>query len=177
LVVRIELLANDPKTIGQLARWHSREWGHLYAHWGYEEAFAEFVEMAGRSDEGPLPLTWIARTAPTSTTATTPELLGSVTLFVTDDLAHFDHLTPWLGSLFVAPAARGRGLATQLVRTVERWADDHGLAAIYLFTPGQESMYLKLGWNVLDTVTAHGHPATVMVRRAHAGSSTADLTT
>jgi GNAT superfamily N-acetyltransferase len=176
--MRIELLPDDLNIVKQLARWHSDEWGHLYAHWGYEQAFDEFAEMAGRSQDDPLPLTWIARGA-TERGATEAKgaLLGSVTLFVTDDLPGFEHLTPWLGSLFVAPSARGRGLATQLVREVERWADVHQLAAIYLFTPGQESMYVKLGWDVLKAVTTHGHPATVMVRHAHATESTADLTT
>jgi ribosomal protein S18 acetylase RimI-like enzyme len=36
-------------------------------------------------------------------------------------------------SMWVAPAARGRGIAQELIRAVAAWARDHGCEGVYLF--------------------------------------------
>lgn len=163
--IRIELLRHDEQLIDQLVEWHVAEWGHLYANWGPHEAGAEFVEMAANaalSNDSQAPLTWIARD-------TADAVVGSVSALITDDLEGFDHLSPWLGSLYVRAEARGRGVGTSLVRHVERWAAAQGIPHLYLFTAGQADMYLALSWEVIAHISAHGNPAVVMHRETAPG--------
>ena len=92
-IVDLAALAQRAPVEEQLARWHAAEWEHLYdpAVWDRDIALAELRAM------GPvgLPRTLVARDG--------TELVGSVSLVVTDDLPGWDGLGPWLASLFVAP--------------------------------------------------------------------------
>ena len=92
-----------------LGRWHVAEWAQLYRGWTTEVATEEFraMDVAGR-----IPTTWIAFDGPGRTEG---DVLGSVSLLADDDLEGFGHLGPWLASLYVVPAARGRGIGRQLV--------------------------------------------------------------
>ena len=49
--------------------------------------------------------------------------------------------------LWVAPAARGRGVGTELVRHLERAAARAGLRYLWLFTTGATGFYERLGYS------------------------------
>lgn len=156
--VRIELLTGRGDLAPVLAAWHHAEWGHLYdpAVWNLDTAVREFEEMAAPDSAD---LTWIALAGET--------LVGSVSLVGDDDLAGFEHLTPWLASMFVAPAARGQGVAALLADALVAGARERGHDEVHLFTSGQEGYWAAQGWRPLAEVEAHGHPSTVMVRGTH----------
>jgi predicted NAD/FAD-dependent oxidoreductase/GNAT superfamily N-acetyltransferase len=163
--VHIEPLTGHLHLAPLLAEWHHCEWGHLYAPgvWERDTAEREFVAMAqsGSSDQ-----TWVAfddDLVPGSVDA----VLGSVSLVATDDLAGYEHLTPWLASLFVTGAARGRGVGTALVDALLAAARDAGHEVVYLFTSGQQEFWAARGWSVVEHVDTEGHPATVMARSTH----------
>ncbi len=139
-----------------LAQWHASEWGHLYRAdvWNQETAVREFSEM----QRDAVPLTLVALSL------TTHQVLGSVSVIADDDLDGFAHLTPWVASLFVVPLARGLGIAGALINAALSVATNLGFQQVYLFTAGQEEYYLQRGWDIVAQATAHGHPATVMVR-------------
>ena len=150
-----------------LAAWHHREWGHLYdpGVWDLGDAIREFEEMAepGSSDR-----TWVAFAG----SSREPEaVLGSVSLVADDDLPGFDHLTPWLASMFVTPASRGRGIATSLMDALIAGARADGHEVVHLFTSGQEQFWAERGWTAIATVDTEGHPSTVMSRRTAPTSS------
>ncbi len=154
-----------------LAGWHHHEWGHLYAPevWNHATAVRELEAMAepGSSDR-----TWVAfRGRSRSAEA----VLGSVSLVASDDLHGFDHLTPWLASMFVVPAARGRGVATALADALLAGARADGYEVVHLFTSGHERFWADRGWRVVAHVDAAGHPATVMARSTHLHRASAEM--
>ncbi len=146
-----------------LARWHHAEWGHLYnpGVWTLETAVREFDAMA---EPGSHDRTWVAFDGEARDEGA---VLGSVSLVATDDLDGFEHLTPWLASMFVVPTARGRGVARALADVLLAGARADGHDVVYLFTSGQQRYWADRGWSVVSAVDTAGHPATVMARATH----------
>lgn len=161
--VQIELLTGLHHLAPVLAEWHHTEWGHLYADdvWNRAIAVREFETMA---EPGSRDRTWVAFDG---ASRGAEAVLGSVSLLATDDLAGFEHLTPWLASMFVAPAARGRGVAAALTDALLRGAQADGHDVVHLFTSGQQQFWADRGWGVVAEVATEGHPATVMARSTH----------
>jgi predicted N-acetyltransferase YhbS len=139
-----------------LARWHALEWGHLYAgpgsNWDEQIAVEEFAGMQ-RSE---IPLTLIALATGTN------ELLGSVSLIADDELQGYQHLTPWIASLFVNPGSRNHGIARVLMNRIVGEAARLGYDHVFLFSSGQEQYYATRGWETIDHASAHGHDVAVM---------------
>jgi len=93
------------------------------------------------------------------------ELLGSISLVV-DDHAELTRYSPWLASLFVAPAARGRGIGTALLERMLAEARALGIARLYLFTEHQEDWYAALGWILVEHARlADGHVVSILSRQ------------
>src|SRR5712691_7502498 len=59
-------------------------------------------------------------------------------------------LSPWLSGVFVAPEHRRRGIGAALVERVVQEARALGIPLLYLYTPGSGSLYLRLGWSVME---------------------------
>ena len=158
--MQIERLTGHPHLAAPLAGLHVAEFGHLYdaRTWNAEIAERELREMAmpGSSD-----VTWVAFTGDGRTL---DDLLGSVSLVASDDLPGFEHLTPWLASLFVTRPARGAGVGSALVERVMAEAFALGHQYVHLFTAGQAQYYLDRGWRTLALVEHRGHAAEVMVK-------------
>lgn len=89
--------------------------------------------------------------------------LGTATLD-TDDLPARMDLAPWLASVLVAPAARGRGIATALVAHVEAAAAALGHARLYLHTPDAGRFYAARGWHGLGEEAWQGRPTLLMAK-------------
>ena len=161
--VQVEELTGRHDLAPLLASWHHDEWGHLYpsAVWSHEIAVGEFEAMA---EPGSPDRTWVAFDGDARGA---DAVLGSVSMLATDDLDGFDHLTPWLASMYVAAEARGRGVATLLMHAVLDGARGAGHEVVHLFTSGQERFWADRGWSVVTSVDAAGHPATVMARSTH----------
>lgn len=161
--VTIEPMVGHEHLVEVLAAWHHDEWGDLYdvTVWNRATAVAEFTAMArpGCADR-----TWLAFDGDDRGA---DALLGSVSLLRSDDLTGFEHLGPWVASLFVRPAARGRRVGDALVRVALAAAAASGHEQVFLFTAGQEAYYAARGWCTLTEVTAQGRPATVMTRSTH----------
>lgn len=162
--VQIESLVGHRHLAALLASWHHDEWGHLYSPdvWNAATAVREFEAMAGVDS---VDCTLVAFDG---SSRDGDAVLGSVSLIATDDLAGFEHLTPWLASMFVVPRARGRGVASALVEALLAEARAAGHPTVYLFTSGQEQFWGDRGWEALATVETEGHVATVMARRTGA---------
>lgn len=90
-------------------------------------------------------------------------LLGSAAL-ASDDLPGRRDLGPWLACVFVAPEARGQGLAEQLIEGICEHARSNGVATLYLHTHDQDAYYAKRGWTHMEPFEAWGHSHWLMCR-------------
>ncbi len=148
--MRIEHIADHPALVETVARWQWGEWGHLDPNDSLADRIAS---LRDQTDPNGIPTTYIARDG--------DEPLGSASLVMYDMDTHRE-LSPWLASVYVAPAARGRGVASALVRRVVAQAAGLGVAQLYLFTEGARGLYEKLGWRALATEDFQGHSVTIM---------------
>lgn len=165
--MRIEGIGRHPQHVTALAERHHAEWGVLYDDWTLQAATDELVDHTARTS---LPTTLLLLDGET--------LLGSVSLLLEDAPALQDRGTPWLGSLFVRPEARGRGGGRILVEAAVAHAAGEGVALLRLFTLWHEDFYASLGWQVDERTSLHGTPVVIMSIRpaqrvAHTGAPSA----
>lgn len=149
--MRIEAIGRYPQYIPDLAAWHHAEWGPLYDDWTLDAAAAELADHAARTS---LPTTLLLMDD--------EALLGSVSLLIEDAPALQDRGSPWLGSLFVRPEARGLGGGRRLVEAAVAHAAGEGVAVLRLFTLWHEDFYASLGWQVEERTSLHGTPVVIM---------------
>jgi GNAT superfamily N-acetyltransferase len=133
----------------QLAALHAAEWRHLYAHWDESVGLAEFNEQAG---DGSIPTTLIALDG--------DRLVGSVSV-VNNDLPGWEHLNPWLASLYVLDGFRQGGVASRLVEEACRTLQQNGIRRAYLFTETSGAFFGRRGWRFVAKTEANGHPVEV----------------
>jgi GNAT superfamily N-acetyltransferase len=142
-------LADNPEAVSLLARWFHGEW-HIFDGRSVPTIEAQLAENLCRDS---IPITFLAKCR--------SEVVGTVSLDLSD-LAPFDHLSPWLASLYVLPAARGTGIGTALMYHAQQFATSHGIARLYLWTPGATRLYEKCGWEVSQRTEYNSHPITLM---------------
>lgn len=149
--MQIAYLADHPQYIPTLAHWQYEEWGHLNPGDSVQGRIERLSQHIGRPG---LPTTLIAIEHDT--------VLGSAGLVVNDLRTHPD-LTPFLASVYVAPAYRRRGVATALVTQAKVVIQQLGLPVLYLITPDQQALYARLGWQAQGDVEYRGEVVTLMV--------------
>lgn len=87
------------------------------------------------------------------------------------DLPGWDHLTPWLASLFVTPGARGQRIAAALARHLEGVAAIMGYERLYLHTPDAVAYYRRLGWTELALSDQGGQTTRILYKTLAPGAS------
>jgi predicted N-acetyltransferase YhbS len=130
-------LADHPEHIPRLARWHLAEWGH---HGSRTQASAEERLHRHVASRG-IPLTMVA--------LEDGEPVGSAAL-VWNDMKTRPEIRPWLADVVVAPAWRRRGIGSKLVRRLVERARELGVETLYLYTPDQDQLYARLGWETVE---------------------------
>ena len=150
--IRIARLAGDSPHVPIVAQWVHETWGYLHPGRGLETAIAVLREECGA---GGVPSVFAALQGDTP---------GGTASLGADDMSDRRDLTPWLASVFVPPAWRGRGIASRLVQRVEDEAQAHGVAHFYLYTPDQQPLYRRLGWRDIEARDYRGEAVTIMRR-------------
>ena len=153
--IRIAHLMECKHHIPTIAAWQQEEFGYLNPNGTVEE---RLERLSKANDPQRLPISLVAITEDQNA------LVGSANVVATT-LTH-KHLTPWLSSVFVPAAARGKGIASRLTLAAATEARRLGFETIYLFTPRNETLYARLGWATFDRVTLGGVSAAVMARSA-----------
>jgi predicted N-acetyltransferase YhbS len=151
--IEIHHLLDRKQHIPTVAAWQQAEFGYLNPH-GTVEQRAERLRDA--SDKARLPISLVAISNEEAA------LVGSANIVATT-LTH-KHLTPWLSSVFVPPVQRGRGIASKLALAAISEADRLGFDKIYLFTPKNEALYARLGWETFEYAAINGVPVCLMAR-------------
>jgi predicted N-acetyltransferase YhbS len=145
----ISTLAEFPGAISELARWCFEEWNSFDGR----PVATVAAQLAGNCNRDGLPITFVAHRG--------GALAGTVSLDCSD-LPGWDHLTPWLASLYVAAPYRGAGLGAALVRHAQHFATARGIRRLYLWTPGATRLYERCGWRSFAAATYAGRPVTLM---------------
>ncbi|MCX2900615.1 GNAT family N-acetyltransferase [Pseudomonas mandelii] len=151
--MQIDYLCDHPALIPELAELNFNEWGH-YRPGDTLEARTE--RMRAACGKGAVPSVVVA--------IEEGQLLGGA-LLIDSDLDSRPELTPWLAGVYVKAEHRGRGVASALVNRIVEEAAALGIAELYLYTDSAQSLYARLGWEVVgDTVDDEGLEITVMKR-------------
>ena len=150
--VELAYLADHLDLAPLLAAWHHREWADLLPGWSLAQAEAELHSHVNRRS---VPTTFVALDG--------GRPVGSISLLASD-LDGWEHLTPWVASVYVVPARRGQGLGRRLVARAVEEARALGVPAVYLWTAGQEGYYARLGWSPLCRAAPHGRDVVIMRR-------------
>ena len=152
-----ESIAARADLIETVARWQFDAWGQLEPGDSLAARIADLSRQASQPNR--IPSTFVALDG--------DEPLGCASVVEQDGEVvraspRQRDLTPWLASVYVRPAARGRGVATALVRHVMAQVAALGIARLYLFTDGAQGLYERLGWQVLGTDRFEGLDVTIM---------------
>jgi predicted N-acetyltransferase YhbS len=147
---RIEWLGDARMHLRTLADWHVRAFADRVDAGLIAEAERELGRHAQR------------RALPTTLVALEGDaLLGSVSLLDRDRPAP-DHYAPWLGTLYVRPEARRRGIGARLVQAAVAEACRLGIGSLRLWTPRHAAFYARLGWRSLGRHQFGGIAVTLM---------------
>ena len=147
VIVRI---AERPDLIPVVAEWLHDAFGRPDGTMEEARRYVEAFSAAGAAEQC---FVLLADGAPVGTAS-----------LVAHDLEERPDLTPWLASVAVPPAFRGRGHASRLVRAVEASARQAGVVCLYLFTVTAVPLYAGLGWSEFAVELHRGKAVTVMTR-------------
>ena len=108
--------------LGQLQAWLKAEWGAVRL-------------IDANTNEAPKPIVGV----------TADDVLAGGLAFSRAPSPVSDEPATWVNAVFVAPAYRGRGLASQLIRAAEDAARELRLSRLFALTELPD-LYVKLGW-------------------------------
>ncbi|WP_262927282.1 GNAT family N-acetyltransferase [Phytohalomonas tamaricis] len=148
--MKIVRLTPDHPALPVIAQWHFTQWGHLRAN---DSEAAVLERLCAACTSTAVPSTYVALYGETP--------VGTARL-IEYDMPDMPRRTPWLAAVIVAPKYRRRGIASRLVRHVEQVAFAAGYVALYLYTPDQQRLYARLGWQQLEEDDYRGQRVTVM---------------
>ncbi|NYT72092.1 GNAT family N-acetyltransferase [Halomonas sp. QX-2] len=151
--ITIKRLSADDPNVALVADWTFEAWGHLHPGLTQEKAIERLKAECG---QGSVPSIFVAMQAETP--------VGTASL-IADDMSIRREFTPWLASVFVVPEWRGQGIASGLVKRVEEEAIESGIRHFYLYTPDQQALYRRLGWQDVESLEYRGETVTVMSRQ------------
>lgn len=150
--MRIEYLADHESHLPTVAAWQHSQFGYLNPSITLDQRTERLQQSLQKRC---LPITFVA-------VSENGILLGFASILA-GTLTH-KHLTPWLSAVFVPVEHRRTGIASALsLRAVEE-AKVMGFEILYLFTPYNESLYSRIGWNAFDQSEHNGLPITIMAR-------------
>lgn len=150
--VKVEYLADHPELVSLLAGWFYEEWGKGRPAVTLERMEERVRERMNR-DRPPLALVAFHEGV----------AVGSATLKIQEMETHPQFLY-WLGTVYVRPEARRRGIGSTIVAAATAEAARLGLEELYLYTRHSERFYARLGWMVVERTLYHGREAVIMKR-------------
>ena len=148
----IDYLARHERHLPLIAEWQMAEFGYLNPAATLAD---RMTRLARALQTTALPLALVALSEE-------GEPVGAASLQAST-VTH-DHLSPWLSSVVVPSCYRGQGVASALSLWAVKEARRLGFGELYLFTPYNEALYARLGWQRLEVTMHRGTRLTVMSR-------------
>lgn len=148
--MHIDYLCDHPKHIEELAELNFQEWGEYRPEDTLEARTERMRAACGK------------RAIPSVVVALEDGKLLGGALLIDSDMETRRELTPWLAGVYVKAEQRGRGTASQLVKRIVAEAAALGVPQLYLYTDAAQSLYARLGWEVVEEMDYEGLPVTVM---------------
>lgn len=139
--MKIDYLCNNPKFHETVSNWIYKE---FVVKSNSKMSLEKVLEYFSNTKTDSFPITLIA--------LLDNKCAGTITLFE-NDLKTQDSLRPWLGSLFVEPTYRNRGIAEKLINQLVNITRDLGYEKLYLRTEHASEYYKARNWVSLGNAT------------------------
>ena len=153
--MQIEKLSNHPELIPVVVKWWFDEWSHL------NPSSKNTLEAAIQSlqdkinNEGDLPYILLA--------FKNGQVVGVASLKLHELREYFPDTPYWLGSVYVDKPARGAGVASKLIKEIEKAAVGMNILTLHLATEQLDGgLYKRLGWQPVSEVVDRGDVVLVM---------------
>jgi N-acetylglutamate synthase-like GNAT family acetyltransferase len=150
MITKVSYLAERPDFIPALAAGTLEQWSGL---WPGRTLEWRIDRLRAHLNRRTLPIAWVIHDD--------SRVFGTAALRARD-FEGLDHLTPWLGGVFVFPEFRGRGMGRTVCMTVESEAVRRGVTTLYLGTFDNRPWFESMGWRVFDQRTLRGRSCDVM---------------
>jgi predicted N-acetyltransferase YhbS len=144
--MQIDYLADHLEAVPRLADWHHGEWKESTLEW-------TAAELRTHTLRGHIPTTFVA--------IDEGRIIGSASL-LTADLPGWDHLTPWVASVYVPPDCRRRGIGRALIARAVEEARKLGVPEVFLYTASKQDYYARLGWQTVEHAQYKGKRIVIM---------------
>jgi len=144
--MQIDYLADHFEAVPLLADWHHGEWKESTLEW-------TAAELRTHTLSGHIPTTLVA--------IDEGRVIGSTSL-LTADLPGWEHLAPWVASVYVAPDCRGRGIGRALIARAVEEARQLGVPEVFLYTANKQGYYARLGWQTVEHAQYKGKKIVIM---------------
>jgi len=129
--MKIELLADHPDVIPELARWYISQWGPYYGRNGPGDAHADLEARCNRE------------TLPIGLVAIEDRRVLATAAVGCDASAH---LTPSVIGMLVEQNHRGRGIGSALLKTCSDITRKLGYRHLYISTSVPGNSLIEMGW-------------------------------
>jgi predicted N-acetyltransferase YhbS len=150
----IRSLATQPALITPLTQLLFREWS-AYPNWQDPAQIAS--RLLARNQPAVNTLTLVA-------TADEGALMGSASL-IHYELTDVPEREFWLGEVITATEHRGKGVGSALITRMIAEARARAIAALWLYTPDQQALYRRFGWQDVEQREVDGDRVSVMMLR------------
>jgi predicted GNAT family N-acyltransferase len=149
--MEIQFLADRPEFIPLISNWYYTQWGQFMKDQSEQKIRDRMSGMLNR-DKIPLHIVAVEGT----------ELLGVAQLKIRE-MDIYPDKEHWLGGVYVAPNARGRGLGSVLVTKALELAKQLKVKTLYLQAENLEGgLYAPLGFRPLEKTHYNGFDVLVM---------------
>ena len=150
--VEVHLLADHPELTHLLATWFYEQWGRSNPDLSVGRIERNLQERLNR-DRLPLTLVTFEEEQP----------VASATLKIRE-MDTYPQYPYWLGSVYVLPEHRGRGIGSHLAEHAAAIAQRLGVRELCLYTPDREKLYARLGWVTMERTVYRGEAVVIMRR-------------
>lgn len=146
----IQDLHDSPHLVARVAKLLHTEWS-AFTRWSVLSSIEACLTQRTNAPDAAFTLVVLAADEPVAT--------ASVMRYELNDVAEREY---WLGEVLTVPSARGQGLASALVNACVVRCRAQGIGALYLYTPDQQALYARLGWQTIEERRVAGESVSVM---------------